>query len=67
MKRCPQCNRFGVEYDPSIKREKCLYIDCSWINVDNKNIDEENGSSVKNYSKFAKNLCVKKDIVVKLS
>lgn len=67
MKRCPNCKRFGVEYDPTIKKERCLYIDCSWININDDELDEENGSYVKNYSKFAKNLRIKKDIIVKSS
>ena len=37
MKRCPNCHRFGVEYDSQIHKEKCIWNDCLWVNE--KNID----------------------------
>ncbi len=33
--RCPQCNRFTVNYDPREGTEKCFAIDCSWRRENN--------------------------------
>ena len=42
MKRCPKCHRFGIEYDPYINSERCLWKDCSWINHNNIDVDKVN-------------------------
>ena len=39
MKRCPKCERFGIEYDPRIKRERCLWRDCLWVNENDIDLD----------------------------
>jgi len=38
MKRCPNCHRFGVKYNPSYLHEKCSY--CNWINIDDIDVDK---------------------------
>ncbi len=50
MKRCPKCHGFGVKYDPSMKAEKCLCIDCLWVNKDN--IDEDKVEHPIRFQKF---------------
>lgn len=50
MKRCPQCRRFGVEYDSSIGAERCLWDDCLWVNEKKKNIEDTKFKP--NFTKF---------------
>jgi hypothetical protein len=40
MNRCPECHRFGIEYDPYIKFEKCPWNDCLWINKNNIDLNK---------------------------
>ncbi len=47
MKQCPKCHRFGVEFDSG--EERCLWIDCLWVNKDNIDVDK-----VKHPIKFKK-------------
>lgn len=54
MKRCPECFRFDVEYDPKIKTYRCLWKDCGWINKNNIDLDKEEYKC--NFSKFARYL-----------
>jgi hypothetical protein len=66
MKRCPKCGRFGIEYDPSLKLEICLWKDCNWVNIEKKEINDEEffkGRTL-NYTNFIKKLKPKKEIVV---
>ena len=51
MKRCPNCFRFDVEYDPKINTERCLWKDCGWINKENINLEKEEYTC--NFLKFA--------------
>ncbi len=32
MRRCPKCNRIGVEQDPYTGNERCVWQNCLWIN-----------------------------------
>lgn len=61
MKRCPQCHRFGVEYDPYTGTERCLWNDCLWINE--KNIDVEKEEFPLNFTRFRRIIKVKRNIV----
>ena len=38
MKRCPNCNKNGVMYNPHYFHEKCLA--CGWLNVDDIDVDK---------------------------
>jgi hypothetical protein len=40
MKRCPQCHRFGVDYDPYSGIERCVWRDCLWVNKDGIDVDK---------------------------
>ncbi len=40
MKRCPECHRFGVEFDPAMRMERCIWLNCLWINKDNIDVDK---------------------------
>lgn len=40
MKRCPKCERFGVEYNPNSNHERCLWRDCLWINENDIDLDK---------------------------
>ena len=55
MKRCPTCKRFGVEFDPYTGKERCLWLDCQWINE--KGVDLEKRKFKPNYKKFRS--CIK--------
>lgn len=33
MDRCPQCHRFGVEFDPYTQVDRCLWNDCRWTEL----------------------------------
>ncbi len=50
MKRCPECKRFGIEYDPNVGTERCLWNDCLWVNSSDLNLDEEKFEA--NFKKF---------------
>ena len=54
MKRCPNCGKFDVEYDPFLGMERCLWRDCRWVNVDNIDVDEV--PYPLNFIKFRNNL-----------
>ncbi len=54
MKRCPECGKFNVEYDPYIGFERCLWIDCMWINFEKKDLDSEEYKY--NFNDFKKTL-----------
>jgi len=54
LKRCPKCQRFDVEYDPTIKTERCLWKKCGWINENHDNLEDEEYEI--NFSKFIKYL-----------
>lgn len=54
MKRCPKCLKFNIEYDPVIRLERCLWWDCGWVNIDNRDLDDENYSC--NFSVFRRYL-----------
>jgi len=54
LKRCPECFRFDVEYDPVIGTERCLWKDCGWVNKEHKDLENENYDC--NFSKFKKYL-----------
>jgi hypothetical protein len=60
MKRCPNCHRFGVEYDPYAGVERCLWDDCLWVNEDNINLDTAKFKI--NFTKFRASLKTKKEI-----
>jgi len=62
MKRCPQCQRFSIEYDPIIGFERCVWYDCLWINKDN--IDLDNQEVEYNFASFKETLKIKKEIGV---
>ena len=40
MKRCPKCHRFGVSYDPDMDKERCVWRNCLWVNLDNIDVDK---------------------------
>jgi len=40
MKRCPECERLGIEHDPNSGIERCLWRDCLWINHNNIDLDD---------------------------
>ena len=40
MKRCPKCERFGIEYECRIGLERCLWVNCTWVNENRINLDE---------------------------
>ena len=61
MKRCPKCERYGIEYDPYTGTERCLWDECLWANKDNLDIDKHRFKL--NYSKFRKSLKPKRKIV----
>lgn len=62
MKRCPSCKRFGVEFDPQTKKERCVWKDCLWVNVDNIVLDEFDYGV--NFQQFRDSLIIKKTIFV---
>ncbi len=61
MKRCKECGRFNVEYDPKIGAERCLCRDCGWINKEKIDLEKENYKC--NFNKFKDSLKAKKVIV----
>ena len=62
MKRCPQCEKFGVEYDPYTGTERCLWDACLWFNKNNEDLDKKKFKI--NYLKFRESLHIKKKIAV---
>jgi len=40
MKRCPQCSRFGIEFNIFLDKEMCIWRDCRWINPDNIDVNK---------------------------
>lgn len=40
MKRCPKCKRFGVEFDTYTGTERCLWMDCQWVNKECVDLDK---------------------------
>ena len=40
MKRCPKCERFGVEYDPNVGHERCIWRNCPFINENDVDLDK---------------------------
>ena len=40
MKRCPNCERFGIKFDETIGHERCIWRNCTWINIDNIDVDK---------------------------
>jgi len=62
MKRCPICGKFDVEYDPSLGAERCLWLDCNWINADHSDIDSRKYEP--NFTEFRKLLRPKTKMTV---
>jgi len=62
MKRCPKCQRFGVEYDPYTGTERCLWNDCLWVNKEG--IDVEKHPFKINFKRVRKSIKIKKGIAV---
>ncbi len=60
MKRCPECERTGVEYDAYNGVEKCLWRDCLWVNRENINLDKKRYKE--NCTKFKEAIKTKKRI-----
>jgi hypothetical protein len=46
LKRCPQCNRLSIEYDPYHRIEKCLNKECGWVNREKKALEESPDSDM---------------------
>lgn len=40
MKRCPKCERFGVEYDTNVEHERCIWRDCPFVNDNDVDLDK---------------------------
>jgi len=62
MKRCPNCGRFDVEFDPALGAERCLWRKCGWVNTEHTDIDSEYYRP--NFSKFRASLRPKERIAV---
>ena len=62
MHRCPECQRFSVEYDPSIGAERCLWRECLWVNA--KGIDLTRQRYQYNFKEFRAALKQKPGIAV---
>lgn len=62
MKRCPKCKRFGVEHDPQTGEEKCIWIDCLWINE--KGIDLDTHDYGVNFVEFRNSINIKREMAV---
>ncbi|MBU4313959.1 MAG: hypothetical protein KJ821_04105 [Actinobacteria bacterium] len=62
MKRCKECERFNVEYDPKIGLERCLRRECGWINKEKIDLEKENYEC--NFKEFRDSLEVKKAILI---
>ena len=54
MERCPQCKRFGVEYDPSTGAQRCLWRDCLWVNRNNIDLDNVKYKPPSKFKEFIK-------------
>ncbi len=50
MDRCPQCHRFGIEYDPGLSKERCLWKDCLWVNYEGVDLSKHDYGI--NFQKF---------------
>lgn len=62
MKRCPNCGKFDVEFDPALGIERCLWRNCRWSNVQNINLDDK--TFTPNFKKFRETLRSKDKITV---
>lgn len=62
MKRCPQCKRFGVEYDPQTGKEKCVWSDCLWVNE--KGVDLDTYDYGVNFVEFRNSINIKREMAV---
>ena len=40
MKRCPECHRFGIQFDACSMKEYCLWRDCHWVNENGIDVDK---------------------------
>lgn len=54
MKRCPECGKFDVEYDPSLGTERCLWRDCRWVNKNHIDLDKKR--YIPNFTSFRRTL-----------
>ena len=62
MKRCPNCKRFGVEFDPQTKKERCVWKNCLWVNDNNIDLDEFNYGI--NFKDFLDSVIIKNRIPI---